>query len=108
MTAPAVLSATMQPGLDGVQEPWPFGLLETLGLFVAIPLGVFALVILFVYGSSWTRSGRTSGSYGADPLWLTSPAAGVTGESAPALPRTTTASGEQATDEQSGGTGARW
>lgn len=98
------LVAMSQPGLDGLQAPWPYSPLVALGLFVGIPLAVFAIVILAVYGASWTRSGRTSGDYSDGPAWLSSPRASMTpavgpGAQLPAAP---------ADPDAHGGTSARW
>jgi hypothetical protein len=101
---PSTLLAMIQPGLEGTQAPWPWSPLVLLGLFVAIPLAVYALVILAVYGASWTRSGRTTGDYSAEPAWLSSPAASMSPPSSPGG-ELTAGSSESA---EPGGTSARW
>lgn len=94
----------IQPGLDGLQAPWPYSPLIALGLFVGIPLAVFALVVLAVYGASWTRAGRTSGDYSAQPAWLSSPRASM---AAPVAPGAQLPAGPRDPDAH-GGTSARW
>ncbi len=102
--ANTALIAMTEPGLDGLQAPWPYSPLIALGLFVGIPVAVFAIVILAVYGASWTRSGRTSGDYSTQPAWLSSPRASMT---APAGPGTQLPAGPSDPDAH-GGTSARW
>ncbi|MFY9331417.1 MAG: hypothetical protein WAO41_07040 [Candidatus Nanopelagicales bacterium] len=103
----AILAAETEPMLDGLKAPWPMSLLEFLGLFVAIPVGFAVLVILLVYGASWTRSGRTSNGYTESPLWLSSPAASV---DAPQRPGTqiTSSAATVAREDSPGGSSARW
>jgi hypothetical protein len=96
--------AMLPTELDGLQAPWPYSPVVLLGLFVGIPAAVFALVVLAVFGASWTRSGRTSADYSGEATWLSSPAASVTSPAGPgaALPPADADTGEP------GGSGARW
>lgn len=103
----ATLAADTEPVLDGLKAPWPISFLEIFGLFVAIPVGFVLLVILLVYGASWTRSGRTSSEYSESPLWLSSPAAqSVTAQ----RPGTEITDGGTAVgpEDKPGGTSVRW
>ena len=93
------------PGLDGLQAPWPYSTLVVLGLFIGLPLLIMGVIILAVYGASWTRSGRTTGGATGEATWMSSPAASMSAPDAPGgqLPAgATDASGEQ------GGSSARW
>ena len=101
----SALVAMSQPGLDGLQAPWPYSPLIALGLFVGIPLAVFALVVLAVYGMSWTRSGRTNGDQSGEPTWMSSPAASMT---PPAGPGAQLPAGSGDTSTEQGGSSARW
>jgi hypothetical protein len=49
--------------------------LETIGIFVGIPLGVFLLIVLAVSVPSWVRDGRYRPGmpWAADPVWFNGP-----------------------------------
>ena len=91
-------AATETPDWD---PPYPYSLLETLGLFVGIPLLVFAIVILAVYAPGLSKSRKEQGT---EAVWETSPAGAM---SAPSGPGIITPSGP--TDHtEPGGASARW
>jgi hypothetical protein len=98
-------AATSNPGLDGLQAPWPYSPLIALGLFVGLPLVIIGVIVLAVYGASWTRSGRTTSDATGQATWMSSPAASMSAPDAPGgqLPAGST---DASTDQ--GGTSARW
>lgn len=97
--------AMSQPGLDGLQAPWPYSPLVTLGLFVGVPLTIMIVIVLAVYGASWTRSGRSTGSATGEPTWMSSPAASMSPPAGPGAQLPAGASGDAG---EHGGTSARW
>lgn len=101
----ANLTAMSETGLDGLQAPWPYSPLVALGLFVGIPLAFIGLTFLVVYGTSWTRSGRSTAEQSGEPTWMSSPAASMT---APAGPGTQLPAGSGSDTGEHGGTSARW
>ena len=93
------------PGLDGLQAPWPYSPLIALGLFVGLPLLIIGVIVLAVYGASWTRSGRTSGATADEATWMSSPAASM---SAPEAPGGQLPAGSTDASTEQGGSSARW
>lgn len=81
------LPAAAETGVvyDG-DDPGPgYTALETLGLFVLIPLAVFALVILGVYAPGWVRANRGVTAADESPLWVTSQAGSMAPPSGPGM-----------------------
>jgi hypothetical protein len=70
--------------------------LEALGVFVALPVAIYALVALAVYTPSWAKTPRYRPglSWWAEPVWL--------GGGDPAL------AAEAAPINEGGGCSARW
>lgn len=106
MTSAAFLLAGALPAsaMDSPDwnAPYPYTLLETLGLFVGIPLTVFAIVVLAVFAPGWARSDKDEKQ--GQPVWETSPAGSMTAPSGPGI---ITPSGP--TDHtEPGGASARW
>ena len=83
--------------------PYPYTFLETLGLFVGIPLAVFAIVALAVFAPGWTKKDGADSASG-QPVWETSPAGSM---AAPSGPGIITPSGPTDHTER-GGASARW
>ena len=82
---------------------YPYTFLETLGLFVGIPLAVFAVVVLAVYAPGWARSERGEKTEG-QAVWQTSPAGSMAPPSGPGI-----ISPSGPTDHsEPGGASARW
>ena len=106
-TVSMLILADTEPVLDGLQAPWPISLLEFLRLFVAIPVAFVLLVVLLVYGASWTRSGRTSADYAQSPLWLSSPAAQTQTPNGPGI-SVEAAKASVAVEDKPGGSSVRW
>lgn len=69
-TVPALATGTVPP--EGSEPPESLTLVETLGLFVAAPLALFALIALAVLGPSIGRSSRhrTGASLEVGPVWV--------------------------------------
>ncbi len=67
---PALARGTVPP--EGTEPPESLTLVETLGLFVAAPLALFALIALAVLGPSIGRSTRhrTGASLDVGPVWV--------------------------------------
>lgn len=57
---------------DSWTEAEPRSALETLGLFVGIPLGLFFLIVLLTLASSMRREPRyrPDQEWGAEPVWI--------------------------------------
>jgi hypothetical protein len=103
----AGVMSTALPALASGQEgidPGPgLGLGLTLLIFIGIPLGVFVLLALLVYGPDWLRRPRYRPGYqewGYRPLWIGGPEDPDT-----AL---TAASPDAVIDVRGGGAGASW
>ena len=97
------LPASADPVIVDWNAPYPYSFLETLGLFVGIPLAVFGLVILAVYGPGWSKSGSDDDTT-PQAVRETSPAGSM---AAPSGPGIITPSGPTDHTER-GGASAEW
>jgi len=103
-----VLTSGTALAADGVvydgDDPGPgFTPLETLGIFVGIPLAVLFVVILGVYGPSWARGRDADVASPQEPVWMSSPAGAMSPPKGPGmLPAGPTDHTER------GGASARW
>lgn len=77
--------------------------LQTIGLYVVIPVLVFAIIALLVYAPSLAKGPkyRPDLSWGAQPIWFNSPVEGGTQLDSNAAPLT-------AATTRGGGASARW
>jgi hypothetical protein len=97
------LPALASSGQEGIDPGSGLGLGLTLLIFIGIPLGVFVLLTLLVYGPGWLRRPRYRPGYqewGYRPLWIGGPEDPDT-----AL---TASSPDAVIDVRGGGAGASW
>ena len=123
-TAVALLAASPAMALTRGDDPGPgLSALQTLGLFVGIPLGIVALITLFVYAPSIVAgaSVRPGPTGPVQPLWFNGPTAqpGAPAEPGPSVERGAPAelgpsvehepgAAPASSARRSGGTSARW
>lgn len=91
----------------GTPDTWssepPMSMLETLGIFVGLPVGLFIVIAVLVAAPSWVRgsSYKPGLSWWAAPQWF-----GARPESA--SEQATPAGSADESEQSRGGVGARW